>query len=314
MTIPRFNESEFAQQVADRYQTDHRLEVVSSDDFDLIDTLARLYDEPYADSSAIPTYRVCQMARKHVTVALSGDGGDESLGGYRRYRMHLGEERVRSRLPLGLRRPLFGALGSVYPKADWAPRVLRAKTTFQAMAMDAVQAYHHSMSHLRAAERRALVFARVPARARAATGRSKCFATTRSRGDRRPARPDSVPGLQDLAGGRHQHQGRPRQHGALARSARTADGPRAGRSGWPPCPATSRSAAAKANTCSRRPLSRCCRTTCCTGPRWGSLCPWRAGCAGPLQSRMREAVLGASAARSGFFNAETLGTVGEANI
>ena len=150
---PRFNESEFAQQVADRYKTDHRLEVVKGDDFDLIDTLAWLYDEPYADSSAIPTYRVCQMARKHVTVALSGDGGDESLGGYRRYRMHLGEEAVRGRLPHGLRRPVFGALGKLYPKADWAPRMFRAKTTFQAMAMDSVQAYHHSMSHLRADQR-----------------------------------------------------------------------------------------------------------------------------------------------------------------
>ena len=153
---PRFNESEFAQQVADRYQTDHRLEIVKSDDFDLIDTLAWLYDEPYADSSAIPTYRVCQMARKHVTVALSGDGGDESLGGYRRYRMHLGEEAVRGRLPHGLRRPLFGTLGRLYPKADWAPRMFRAKTTFQAMAMDSVQAYHHSMSLLRADQRERL--------------------------------------------------------------------------------------------------------------------------------------------------------------
>ena len=153
---PKFNESEFAQQVADRYKTDHRLEIVKSDDFDLIDTLAWLYDEPYADSSAIPTYRVCEMARKHVTVALSGDGGDESLGGYRRYRMHLGEERVRNRLPHALRRPLFGTLGQIYPKADWAPRMFRAKTTFQAMAMDGVQAYHHSMSHLRADQRKRL--------------------------------------------------------------------------------------------------------------------------------------------------------------
>jgi asparagine synthase (glutamine-hydrolysing) len=65
--------------VADRYQTNHRRDR-QSDDFDLIDTLAALYDEPYADSSAIPTYRVCQLARKHVTVALSGDGGDENMG------------------------------------------------------------------------------------------------------------------------------------------------------------------------------------------------------------------------------------------
>ena len=154
--VPEFNESAFAQMVADRYHTDHRLEVVKSDDFDLIDTLAWHYDEPYADSSAIPTYRVCQMARKHVTVALSGDGGDESFGGYRRYRLHLAEEKARQALPLGLRRPLFGALGRLYPKADWAPRMFRAKTTFQALAMDGAQAYQHSMSILRADERAAL--------------------------------------------------------------------------------------------------------------------------------------------------------------
>src|SRR5574343_1059390 len=153
---PQFNESEFAQMVATRYQTDHRLEIVKSSDFDLIDTLAWLYDEPYADSSALPTYRVCQMARKHVTVALSGDGGDESLGGYRRYRMHMAEESARSALPLGLRRALFGTLGALYPKADWAPRMFRAKTTFQALAMDTAQAYHHSMSRLRTGQRQAL--------------------------------------------------------------------------------------------------------------------------------------------------------------
>jgi asparagine synthase (glutamine-hydrolysing) len=150
---PAFNESAFAQLVADRYHTNHRLEVVKSDDFDLIDTLARLYDEPYADSSAIPTYRVCQLARKHVTVALSGDGGDESFGGYRRYKLHLMEERMRAALPLGLRRPLFGTLGKLYPKADWAPRVFRAKTTFEALARNSVEAYFHSMSLIRDADR-----------------------------------------------------------------------------------------------------------------------------------------------------------------
>jgi len=146
---PAFNESEFAKMVADRYQTNHFVDVVESDDFDLIDTLARLYDEPYADSSAIPTYRVCQLARKHVTVALSGDGGDESFGGYRRYSLHLMEEKLRSVLPLGLRRPLFGAMGALYPKADWAPRMFRAKTTFQAIARTSVEAYFHSMSLIR---------------------------------------------------------------------------------------------------------------------------------------------------------------------
>jgi asparagine synthase (glutamine-hydrolysing) len=153
---PAFNEAEFAQMVADRYQTRHRFETVKSDDFDLIDTLARLYDEPYADSSAIPTYRVCQLARKHVTVALSGDGGDESLGGYRRYRLHLMEERMRGALPLGLRRPLFGTLGRIYPKADWAPRMFRAKTTFEGLSRSSVEAYFSSVSVLRGPMREAL--------------------------------------------------------------------------------------------------------------------------------------------------------------
>ena len=146
---PAFNEAAFARTVADRYRTNHRVETVESDDFDLIDTLARLYDEPYADSSAIPTYRVCQLARKHVTVALSGDGGDETFGGYRRYRLHLMEERMRAALPAGIRQPLFGLLGRAYPKAYWAPRVLRAKTTFEGMARTSVEAYFHSVSILR---------------------------------------------------------------------------------------------------------------------------------------------------------------------
>jgi asparagine synthase (glutamine-hydrolysing) len=146
---PAFNESEFAAMVAERYHTNHHLETVKSDDFDLIDTLAALYDEPYADSSAIPTYRVCELARKHVTVSLSGDGGDESFGGYRRYRLHLMEQRMRDALPYGLRRPVFGLLGRLYPKADWAPRVFRAKTTFQALARDSVEAYFHSVSIIR---------------------------------------------------------------------------------------------------------------------------------------------------------------------
>ena len=146
---PSYDESTFAQMVADRYRTRHRVETVGSDDFDLIDTLARLYDEPYADSSAIPTYRVCQLARKHVTVALSGDGGDETFGGYRRYRLHLMEESMRAALPYAVRKPLFGLLGRVYPKADWAPRVLRAKTTFEGLSRNSVEAYFHSVSILR---------------------------------------------------------------------------------------------------------------------------------------------------------------------
>ena len=141
-----FDESQYAEQVARQYKTDHYTETVDTDDYGLLDTLADLYDEPYADSSAIPTYRVCQLARKRVTVALSGDGGDENLAGYRRYRYAMAEDSVRSRLPSGLRKLVFGPLGKYYPKADWAPKMFRAKTTFEALARDLVEGYFHGVS------------------------------------------------------------------------------------------------------------------------------------------------------------------------
>ena len=160
---PAFDETRFAQMVAERYRTNHFVDRVASDDFDLIDTLAATYDEPYADSSAIPTYRVCQLARQHVTVALSGDGGDENFGGYRRYQLHLMEEKLRSALPLGFRRPVFGLLGRLYPKADWAPRVFRAKTTFESLARTSVEAYLHSVSVTSEAMRRSMFSAKMTA-------------------------------------------------------------------------------------------------------------------------------------------------------
>jgi len=143
---PEFNEAAYAQKIAERYHTRHRVERVDTDDFGLLDTLADMYDEPFADSSAIPTYRLCELARKSVTVALSGDGGDENFAGYRRYRWHVYEERMRSVLPQSLRAPVFGLLGNLYPKADWAPKVLRAKSTLEALARNSVEGYFHSVS------------------------------------------------------------------------------------------------------------------------------------------------------------------------
>ncbi|MFP4494622.1 MAG: XrtA/PEP-CTERM system amidotransferase [Halochromatium sp.] len=155
---PAYDESRYAQQVAQRYATNHYQEQVDSDDFALLDRLGELYDEPFADSSALPTYRVCELARRKVVVALSGDGGDENLAGYRRYRHHLAEDCLRRPLPLNLRRSLFGTLANLYPKADWAPRVFRAKATFQALARDSVEGYFQGVSILRD-ELRAQLFA-----------------------------------------------------------------------------------------------------------------------------------------------------------
>lgn len=143
---PEFNESQFAAKVAEQYHTKHRVEQVDPEDFGLIDQLAGIYDEPYADSSALPTYRVCELAKKQVTVVLSGDGGDENLAGYRRYRWHTYEDRMRNIMPDAIRIPLFGFMGQVYPKADWAPKIFRAKSTFESIGRDSLEGYFHSIS------------------------------------------------------------------------------------------------------------------------------------------------------------------------
>jgi asparagine synthase (glutamine-hydrolysing) len=141
-----WDESVYAAEIAGRYGTEHHVRAVDPKSFDLLDRLGAIYDEPFADSSAMPTLKVCAAARENVTVALSGDGGDEVFAGYRRYRWHCFEERIKARLPEGLRRPLFGLLGRLYPKLDWAPRALRAKATLQELACDTVDAYFSSVS------------------------------------------------------------------------------------------------------------------------------------------------------------------------
>jgi len=141
-----FDESAYARDVAERYHTHHYVREVDPEAFDLVDKLAGIYDEPYGDSSAMPTYRVCALAREHVTVALSGDGGDELFAGYRRYLWHDKEEKIRGTLPSGFRRLLFGFLGDVYPKMDWAPRYLRAKSTLQELALDGPSSFFQSVS------------------------------------------------------------------------------------------------------------------------------------------------------------------------
>ncbi|MFF4774306.1 asparagine synthase (glutamine-hydrolyzing) [Microtetraspora fusca] len=81
----RYDERHKARMVADRYGTDHHEMVVTQGKLDVLPLLATQFDEPFADSSAIPSFYVAQLSRRHVTVALNGDGGDESFGGYQRY-------------------------------------------------------------------------------------------------------------------------------------------------------------------------------------------------------------------------------------
>jgi len=142
----QFDESGFAQMAADHFKTKHRLRLASANDGFLLERIAEVYDEPFADLSALPTYRVCGLAREKVKVALSGDGGDELFAGYRRHRFHMLEEQLRSWLPLAVRRPIFRPMAALYPKMDWAPQFLRAKSTFEALGRSSAEAYCQTVS------------------------------------------------------------------------------------------------------------------------------------------------------------------------
>ncbi|WP_296680960.1 XrtA/PEP-CTERM system amidotransferase [Novosphingobium sp.] len=150
------DESAYASQIAHRFATDHRSRNVTADDFGHVETLAAMFDEPFADASALPTWRVCQLARETVTVALSGDGADEAFAGYRRHVFQHAEDRLRGVVPHGLRRTVFGGLGALYPKADWAPRPLRAKSTLQALGLSSEEAYARAVGIIPAELRLAL--------------------------------------------------------------------------------------------------------------------------------------------------------------
>ena len=143
-----YDESGYARLVAERFATAHHERITTADSHAEIDRLAAIFDEPFADASALPTLHVCELAREHVTVALSGDGADEALAGYRRQAFQLREDRVRALLPGGLRASLFGAAGRLYPKADWAPRPLRAKATLQALGGSSEEGYARALAIL----------------------------------------------------------------------------------------------------------------------------------------------------------------------
>ena len=151
------DESEYAQAVAKRYGTRHDVRQVDANDFSLIPRLPQIYDEPFGDLSAIPTFAVCAQARRSVTVALSGDGGDEALAGYRRYAFHLAEENIRARIPARIRKSVLGPAAAIYPHGSWLPQPLRAKTTLRELSLDPASAYARIVCHLTEEVRRPLL-------------------------------------------------------------------------------------------------------------------------------------------------------------
>lgn len=136
-----FDELAYARQVAAHYGTEHFEMVVKPDVMSVLPKLAWQFDEPFADASAVPTYCVARSTRDHVTVALSGDGGDENFGGYRRYAEVMAlHQRMES-----------GALAPLKPLIRWLaaarPRGARGKEFLEVLGMSPLDRYHRKMTY-----------------------------------------------------------------------------------------------------------------------------------------------------------------------
>jgi asparagine synthase (glutamine-hydrolysing) len=158
------NELDLAGLTSRRYSTRHATAIVQPELEEVFDPIVAAFDEPFADPSAIPTYYVSRIARQHVTVALSGDGGDETFGGYDfRYVPHALEHRARALVPGIAGRQLAALLGARWPRSPRLPRPLRLGNVLENLGRDPASAYYADLCFLKPAEAR-LLLGRAPRR------------------------------------------------------------------------------------------------------------------------------------------------------
>jgi asparagine synthase (glutamine-hydrolysing) len=152
---PRLDERALARIVAQRFETDHHELVVEPDAVEVLPRIIRHYGEPFADATAIPTFYLAEMARRHVTVALNGDGGDEAFGGYTRYVANAAAERV-ERLPWPLRAAVSSAGRHIPSSGKVDSTRSRLRRMASTIALDPMARYTAYMTTLQGLSRESL--------------------------------------------------------------------------------------------------------------------------------------------------------------
>jgi len=156
-TNKEVDETAYARLVVERYKTEHREKIVTPSIEEMLGTLVRHYDEPFGDSSAIPTLYLCRMTREHVTVALSGDGADELFGGYDRYQLGVLEDRIRRLFPDWFRHTALAGAARLWPRTDYLPRPLRWKSMLTCVSQEIADGYYTSVTAFRGAALQAVL-------------------------------------------------------------------------------------------------------------------------------------------------------------
>ena len=299
------NELPYARLVAERYRTDHHELVVDPDMVGLLPSIVRHHGEPFADTSAVPTRYLCEMTRRHVTVALSGDAGDEAFGGYRRYVWaHVAERArppARRRCVAASRRRSGSGAGR---QGALAARVRRAPRRRRGVALPAL---------------------RLPLlgrREEPTSTRPSCASA--SRATRRPRRsprisppaprdrhgqPAAGSRLATLPARRHPGQGRHRQHDARARGARAARRSRTWWSWAPRCPAAFKLRRLKGKHILKRAFADLVPREIVERRKKGFALPTARWLAGRLHGFARDLLLSPEARGRGFFDSDAVASL-----
>ncbi|MBN1472626.1 MAG: asparagine synthase (glutamine-hydrolyzing) [Syntrophaceae bacterium] len=136
-----YDEIRYARMIASKFKTDHHEFTVKQNAATILKDLAYHFDEPFADSSAVPTYYVSKLARQRVTVALSGDGGDENFAGYEKYNIDDIENRFRRLIPFFIRRPIFPFLAGLFSNEN-AVIFQKAYTLLRGLSFESDYGYY----------------------------------------------------------------------------------------------------------------------------------------------------------------------------